>query len=329
VATEQIVEPTCLKEGSLMKICSICNEQLSKTPIEKSGHVAATTTSCTEDSSCKFCGVLMASAAGHKVTTYTETKAATNTTEGYKKGKCSICGEEVVKIIPAGITDDFDNFPTGKLTSEVMTAKSAFGHGFIYLVKDNAFKVVSEGENQYIEKSGTDGNIRYYGAMNADRIELSFNLRLNNDPGNIKGLLSLWGNAEMRVISVLKEQRLGFGLGNNPLPFASYEVGKWYNVKVVLNAKTFDYEIYIDGEKVLMTETDPANKGKHLVYVRENGTMVLQVDGNGYDSADLHDGTQRSPFVLNGKSLAGMELFHWTADLSCSFDDFTVRLVNG
>ena len=234
----------------------------------------------------------------------------------------------MVKIIPAGITDDFDNFPTGKLTSEVMTAKSAFGSGFIYKVKDGVFTVASEGNNRHIEKSNVNGNIYYYGAMNAETIEISMNLCLNNDPRSIKGLLSLLGDAEMRVVSVLKDKKLGFGLGDHPIPFVSYEVGKWFNLKVVLDTKTLNYEIYIDDEKVLMTETDSANKDKHLVYVLDDGEMVLLIDGEDYDGADLHDVNERCPFVMKGNALTGIELFHYTEGLSCTMDDFTIRFVN-
>ena len=151
--TEQIDEATCEARGYKRTQCADCGEQLSVKPIDMIDHVAAADATCTEGSVCKFCGTAMASATGHKVETYTDVKEATKTEAGYKKGKCASCGVEITEVIPAGITDNYDNFPVGEVTNEVLGANSALAPDFVVTVNKGAsFEIAEEGNNKFIKK---------------------------------------------------------------------------------------------------------------------------------------------------------------------------------
>ncbi len=332
---EKIDEPTCQQRGYKREICSTCDEQLSVKPIDMVEHTSEKPATCTEGSFCKFCGTVMETAKGHNVTTITETKAATNTEAGYEKGICADCGEEITTVIPAGITDNFNNFPTGGVSNDILGANSAFAPDFTVTVnKGDSFEIAEEGNNKFIKKLGPDGQIYYAGeALNSDKVEITFDVRVDSEISGIKGLLSIWGDKEMRVLNFMADGKIGFGINTGGiLNFADYEIGKWVNIKVALNTETFDYEIYVNGELMLATASDPDNAGMHLVYIKENGEMVHKNGEEnkpaGFNNATLHNGGDRSPFVLNGDSVKKIEFFHWTADFACSLDNVTVSMIN-
>ena len=328
---EVVDEPTCEARGYKRTMCADCDEQLSVKPLDMIDHVAAAEATCTEGSVCKFCGTAMASATGHKVETYTDVKEATKTEAGYKKGKCASCGVEITEVIPAGITDNYDNFPVGAVTNEVLGANSALAPDFVVTVnKGESFEIVEDGNNKYIKKLGPDGQIYYAGeALNSKKVEITFDLRVDAEISGVKGLLSIWGDKEMRVLNLVNSTTIGFGINTaGILNFASYEVGQWVKIKVVLDTNTFDYEVYVNGEMMLATASDPENAGRHLLYVRENGEMVEKKDGEGYKSDIIHNGGDRSPFVLNGDSIKKIEFFHWTDNFSCSLDNLTIGFAN-
>ena len=87
---EEIDEPTCESRGYKRTMCADCNEQLSVKPIDAVDHVANAPATCTEASVCKFCGVQIEAATGHKIGAVTDSKESTATTAGYEKGNCSL-----------------------------------------------------------------------------------------------------------------------------------------------------------------------------------------------------------------------------------------------
>jgi hypothetical protein len=56
--------------------------------------------------------------------------------------------------------------------------------------------------------------------------------------------------------------------------------------------------------------------------------MVEKKDGEGYNSTTIHNGGDRSPFVLNGDSIKKIEFFHWTDNFNCSLDNLTIGFAN-
>ena len=323
---EQIDEPTCEQRGYKREVCATCDEQISVKPIDMVDHTAETPATCTTGSFCKFCGMVMEIAKGHNVTTITETKAATNTEAGYEKGICADCGEEVTTVIPAGITDTFNNFPTGALTTGVMAANSAY-EGFEFKVTANdAFEIAEEGNNKIFKKLGKNANFYYTSnTLNAKTLEIIFDFRLDADCKGLRGLLSLVNGKEMRIINV-KANALYFGINEGGIvKFADLEVGKWITIKTVINTETYDYDIFIDDKPILTTKLDSDNAGMHLVYVDEEGELVEKKATN---SATLHNGSDRSPFVPNGDAIQSYYFFNYSADLACSLDNITTRMAD-
>ncbi len=323
---EKIDEPTCEQRGYKREICSVCGEQLSVKPIDMVEHTSEKPATCTEGSFCKFCGMVMETAKGHNVTTITETKVATQTEAGYEKGTCTECGEEVTTVLPAGITDNFNNFPAGALTTDVMAANSAY-EGFEFKVTaSDAFEIAEEGNNKIFKKLGKNANFYYTSnTLNAKTLEIIFDFRLDADCKGLRGLLSLVNGKEMRIINV-KANALYFGINEGGIiKFADLEVGKWITIKTIINAETYDYDIFIDDKPILTTKLDPDNAGMHLVYVDEEGELVEKQAAN---NATLHNGADRSPFVPNGDAIQSYYFFNYSADLACSLDNITTRMAD-
>ena len=145
---EEIDEPTCESRGYTRTKCADCGDQVSVKPIDAIDHVEAAPATCTEGSVCKFCGVQMAAATGHKLGDITDKKEATATEAGYEKGACTVCGEEITNVIPAGIAVTFDGQAEGALTADAFTAFE----GFEAVLPESGFTVVTEGDNTYIKK---------------------------------------------------------------------------------------------------------------------------------------------------------------------------------
>ena len=332
VIVEKIEEATCEQRGYKREVCAFCDEQISVSPIEMVDHTSAMPATCTRGTFCKFCGVIMEVAAGHKVDSYTETKDATKNEAGYKKGNCTVCGEQVTEVIPAGITDNFDNFPAGILTVDVMEQNSKF-EDFEFTLGGllDGFEIATEGDNSFIKKLGLNSSLYYVSDdLNVDTLEVSFDFRLDRDCKKLKGLFSLVsGGKEMRVLNV-KSNSVYFGINESGIiRFTGLEVGKWVNFKVVLNTATLDYEVYVDGELLLATASDPDNEGKHLVYVREAGEMVEKTTTiKNFNNETLHNGADRSPFVPQGETIEKFYFYHFSGDLFSSLDNLTIGLID-
>ena len=324
---EKIDEPTCEQRGYKREVCATCDEQISVKPLDMVDHTAETPATCTTGSLCKFCGTVIEVAQGHVVTTYTDTKPATKTEAGYNKGNCTVCGEEVTEILPAGITDNFNNFPTGALDADVMAANSEY-EGFTFKISTSGgHEIAEEGNNKYLKKLGVNSAFYYVSdTLNAKTLEITFDFRLDQDCKNLRGLLSIVnGGKEMRIINV-KGNGLYFGINEGGIvKFLDLEVGKWINIKTVINTETYDYEIYIDGEMILATTGDPANDGMHLVHVRKDGEMVVEAPAN---NETLHNGADRSPFAPVGDAIQNFYFFNWSEGLFCSLDNITARMAD-
>ena len=250
---EKIDEPTCTEKGYKREVCAICDEQISVKPIAQVDHVAAAPATCTEGSVCKFCNVQIDAATGHTLGEVTESKPATNTEAGYKKATCSVCGEVVTTIIPAGITEDFSNFSVGAISKDTMASGSALAADFSFDgFQDGGFEIAEESGNKYIKKMGPNAQLKFNNTsiLNSDKLEFTFDFRLDSDMKATKGILSLVnGGKEMRILNV-NSNTLYFGINDNGIvPVKGLSVGTWTNIKVSLDTTTYNYEIYVDGTK--------------------------------------------------------------------------------
>lgn len=322
---EQIEEATCQAIGYKREICRVCGEQISETPLAIVDHIAALSEDCTVSLTCKFCGMAMETAEAHRYEVVIDNKPASLSAEGYIRSRCVLCKKESTETILAGAIDHYDDLPEGALTADVMTEGSLLASDYTFKVTEGAFEIVSENGNRYIKKIGPNGQIYYQShRLNATKLEISFDFRLDQVNQNIRGLISLVnGGKEMRILNV-SGTALGFGINSGGIVnFASLEVGRWTTVKIVVDAETFDYEIYINGEKYLYTTADPANEGMHLIYTLQEGELKQKTDG--FSNKTIHNGADRSPFVPNGEEVTDVYFFHWSADLVCSLDSLTIR----
>ncbi len=108
-------DPTCTEPGYDKVICSECNEVISDTPIDATGHSDVTTTdhkdpTCTEPGYdkviCSECNEVISDtpidATGHSDETTIDRKLATCTEDGYIRNICTVCNGIVAEtILPA------------------------------------------------------------------------------------------------------------------------------------------------------------------------------------------------------------------------------------
>lgn len=322
---EQIDPPTCEQRGYKREICSECGEQLSVKPIDMVDHEPVAPATCTEGSVCKFCGTAIAPATGHIFGEVIESKPATKTESGYEKVSCTVCGETVTNLIPAGITENFNGFEVGAVTVDTM-ASSVLAEDFTFAgFQDGGFEIVEENGNKFIKKVGSDAQLKFNNTsvLNSDKLEFTFDFRLDKEIKGLKGMISLVnGGKEMRILNV-NNNSICFGInGNGIVRVAGLEVGKWANVKVVLDTTTMNYEIYVDGAKCLYTDERADGSGRFDCYVlQEDGTYAVTAASS--DDV-LHNGSDRSPFYPVGDEFTQFYFYHWSADLACSLDNLTV-----
>ena len=319
VVVEEIDEPTCESRGYKREICSVCNEQLSVKPIDAVDHIEAAPATCTEGSACKFCGVAMTPATGHKIGEISEKKEATSTEAGYEKGACSVCGEIVTVVIPAGITATFDDQADGGMTKSAFAAFDGF-EILIPAAEKNAYTVVTEGNNKYVKKSAAKETITFKdlnGVLGQGKFAFSMDVRFDGETGN-SGLISVKDNAdtEHRILSTWQGVKVRLGKDTN-LDF--FEPGnEWFNIRVVVDPATYDYEIWVDGEKVIYTTVDEATDG-HLLWQLSGGEWTSKaVSGNLVKQGTIPE----DPSV----GVSRIYLFHWSS-VPMSLDNMRLELL--
>ena len=274
IIVEEIEEPTCELRGYKREICSVCNEQLSVKPINMVDHVAVAPATCTEGSVCKFCNAVIEAATGHKIGEVTEIKEATATEAGYEKGACTLCGEAITNIIPAGIAITFDDQAEGALTADAFAALE----GFEILIPDatnGTYTIVADGDNKYIKRSEVRETISFKDLTGVlkNKFAFSMDLRLVSAKPTNSGVISVKDSTEKavehRVVSSWEDGKLRFGK-NTAIHLSPFE-SEWFNLRVVVDPATYDYEIWIDGEKVAYTVSDADATNGHMLWTLSDG----------------------------------------------------------
>ena len=262
-------EPTCEARGYKRTKCADCNVQISVKPMDAVDHEAVAPATCTEASVCKFCGTQMVAASGHTMGAITESKEATVTEAGYEKGACTTCGAEMTKVIPAGITIKFDDVAEGALSADAFAAFEGFEVSF---ATPEGFTIVADGDNKYIQKAESRSTITFTdlnGKLTQGKFAFSMDVRYDGDTGN-SGLIAFKdaAGAEHRILSSWEGNkiRLGKDTGVN---FAE-DLTDWFNIRVVIDPSNFEYEIWLDGEKVYYTTYD-ADAATYTTYTLSDG----------------------------------------------------------
>ncbi len=232
----------------------------------------------------------------------------------------------------------FDDMAVGEMTVDTLNNSGNIS-GFTPTIKaSGVYHVVEQGGSKYLSKTSTgaspisllDSNY----SLDSGRFVVSFDYRLTSKPSS-SGILSLndrtGGDAnEMRILSIQTTSdgalaQILFGEANASRGVAildniDYNNPVWYHFDVVVDPETYDYEIWIDGVKILYTVTDAEASSGHIVYRREaNGT---------YKARTMGVATQ-SPFSNLDGHIKGIYLLHTcknTCDLDNLFVTFTPKI---
>ncbi len=303
---EEIDEPTCESRGYTRTKCADCGEQLSVKPIDAIDHVEAAPATCTEGSVCKFCGVQMAAATGHKLGDITDKKEATATEAGYEKGACTVCGEEITNVIPAGIAITFDGQAEGALTADAFAAFE----GFEAVLPESGFTVVTEGDNTYIKKDEARNTITFKdldGVLGKGKFAFSMDIRFDGATSN-SGLIAFKdateATTEHRILSTWSGGKVRFGKDPGVDFFVPGE-NTWFNIRIVVDPSTFDYEIWLNGEKVLYTTADETAPTGHLLWQLVDGEWANKAVSDAFISQGV---IPSDPSV----GVSRIYLFHWS-----------------
>lgn len=343
-----IKEANCTEDGSKANVCRICGAEdttSAREPIAATGthtpnREAAT---CTISKYCTVCYEVI-EASGHVGTTITPATLCTN---GSEIGDCSRCDKSINDVIPAGLLEDFENMAKGNLTAAVLNGEnSALSDHFTATLTDGYFAIQSEGLNQFIKKTKkSNGSTTLYlvdntakvdgqwvntGLLNTQRFEVSFDFRLDSNPSSHSGVFALnnrdAGNVdEMRVLSISNGGILSFGVPATDtskyveLATLDYENPKPINIKIVVDPKTVDYEIWLAGTKVFYTETV---SGEHKLMLK-SGDSFQDITA----TKDNIKSPDNDPFENKNGIIKGIYMFHYSV-YECSIDNFTLRFLD-
>ena len=334
-STTEVVPSTCIKLGYTRTYCTICGEETSRTDNETyADHVynieAAT---CTENKKCTVCGEIAEKALGHSDSV--DVVDATFCTPGSLKGFCDRCEEELDEIIPAGITMRFD-----AVANDTTTADSDFGDFapmFTPGMYSGSIKNYVVANDGYIEKiKGGSGKLHLAdntGFLDKGDFTVSFDFKLTADAASNGGLFGFNNRSagvegqEMRVLSIDGGERLYFaGVDSQRsvvLKQLSYgEDAPWTNVKIVVTRATLDYEIWLDGEKVLYTETEAgAAAAGHVIYLTDGQGGFKTTDA----AKDIAKYAQQ-PFQCAGGAIKSIYMFHAATNNGVAIDNFSVSM---
>lgn len=335
---EQIDEPTCQAKGYKKQVCSVCEEVVDVSPILAIDHVAVAPATCTEDSVCQFCGVMLAPATGHTLGTITDSKPATATEAGYEKGACTVCGAELTNVIAAHVVETFDGLEVGELTSEALNATGNLSGFTAELGSSSTYSVVADGDNKYIFKLGDKNNATLTlkddnGVLITGKFAVSFDYRFDSlgdiagPTGSINsGVVSIkdGSNKETRILSMWQTGKEAEGNATYGIRFhkdkSSYVVPNmkpgsetWINIRVVLDPSTFDYEVYVDGVKVFYTVYDET-LAKHVEWTLADGAWTSV------------EAPKADPYADPANGISSIYLFHYSV-YECSVDNLKVEFI--
>ena len=326
VVVEKIDEPTCESRGYLREICSVCDEQLSVKPLDSVDHMAAAPATCTEGAVCKFCGVAMAPATGHLIGDVTDAKPATASEAGYKKGTCISCGKVVTEEIPAGLVEDFNSYNEGALTADAMAAAgnfSGFTVQFGEKAKADSYQIVSEGGNKILSKAAdqyaTITLVDNAGSLTSGKFAISFDYRADSATTST-GILSFNDNngKEHRLISAWAGEMIRVGKNHCEVLIEGVtpESKTWYNIRVVVDPSTYDYEFYVNGKKIVYTTSDDTSKRTHLIWTLNGESWESKAAGKSYNDAAC--------FGNPSDGIASIYMFHY-GKVACSIDNLRIE----
>ena len=323
---EEIDEPTCESRGYTRTKCADCGDQVSVKPIDAIDHVEAAPATCTEGSVCKFCGVAMNPATGHLIGEVTDFKEATATESGYKKGKCISCGVEVTEEIPAGLTEDFNSYNEGQLSADDMMSAGnipGFTVEFGSNGKPESYQIVSEGGNKILSRAADQGAtitlVDNEGKLASGKFAISFDYRADSATAST-GILSFKDNngVEHRLISAWAGDLIRVCKNNGVVLIEGIrpEDKTWYNIRVVVDPSTYDYEFYINGKKIMYTTPYDSVSGKHLIWTQEVESRVSAPAGKNYNDT--------SCFGDPASGVASIYMFHF-GKVACSIDNLRLE----
>lgn len=226
--------------------------------------------------------------------------------------------------VKISVAETFDGLAEGVAATEALTANSVYAAEGVEVTNNKGTLIAAvENGNTFIKKPGDNDQLYFKKTdmlKGANKVEFAFDFRLDAEFTGLCGLFSLMN--EMRILNVNKNG-IEFGINANGIVrVADLEVGKWTNVKVVVDTTTYDYEIYVDGTKLLYTTADPENAGKHLVYKLTDGAYVVTAPQNN----DVLHG-DRSPFTAKGDYINQFYFWHYSANLVCSLDNVSVNVL--
>ena len=330
VVAEEIDEPTCEARGYKREYCSRCGEQLSISPIEPGDHIEAAPATCTEGSVCKFCGVAMVGPTGHLIGEVTDFKAATATEAGYQTGICITCDQEITNVLPAGLSEDFSSYREGVLTAGDMNDSENFP-GFTVQFGENAkpesYQIVSDNGSKYLSRAGDSSAtitlVDTTGKLDSGKFAVSFDYRMDSTASST-GVLSFKDNngTEHRMISawVGDVLRMDADYGPNLITDIKPENNMWYNIRVVVDPSTNDYEYYVNGTKVIYSVYDESVSGKHVVWTLTDGEWVSMEAGK----MAYHG---KTCFGNAETGVASIYMFHY-GKVACSIDNLKIEFLS-
>ncbi len=86
-----VTPPTCTEQGYTTHVCTVCGDSYEDEHMNAKGHIPNVPASCTQDSVCLTCGILLEEKIGHQ---YKHTMLPPTCTEsGYTLHVCDLCGD--------------------------------------------------------------------------------------------------------------------------------------------------------------------------------------------------------------------------------------------
>ena len=345
---EQSSEATCDAPAKTWDECAWCGDVTNEETIgtaDASKHVAGdlVTTdkpTCTDPgvakSFCIFCGNQVGDdvevpATGHAwEDPYEIITAPSFTATGLGKVECANCDAvDEEHVLPKQFGWDFDDMATGTLTADMMNAELNTSEvKFNSDLKTNHSIVAEADGNKYwtttdLAKGGNSLFIKdYTNQFNTEKFVVSLRVKLTDT--NTSGRIIAFKtdhktNNEMAILSCLNG-KLVFGKNDSAVAVTVasgetvYKDGayQWVTVKIEVDPTTRNYVVYVNGEMVLYTESEPTRK----VYTVSNGVAT---------EATVDPGTDKSPF--REANIQSLYMFHaYGLNMDLSIDDFKVYI---
>lgn len=253
---------------------------------------------------------------------------------GSEVGECKWCGPNASNPIDPQIFVDFDEFEEGTLTADILNAEgSPFAVDFTSAIADTQNKgrlfsiVKGEDGNQFLQKVGTSQLTltSKTNKLSYEKFEVSFTLHVDSMDASESnyngGIFSIKDGAEKRVLSLMRGKQLCFGKLDSGVYLLRNDIfqggeAEPIDIKIVVDPVNYDYEIWLDGEKVLYTEIVKDDPSKHTVYTP---------DGDGWKATEVSSSSSSLPFAQSGKGINVLYFFHFS-NWNVSVDDLCIKV---